>query len=100
MSKQRIPPVSKDTLVTDLLSQLPAIVPVMVSHGFLCLSDPALRQAIPASLTLGTAASIHGVDLKALLRDLSQIAEQRSGAPPDEETLADGARPGGAADKA
>lgn len=92
MGEQTIPPVSKDTLVTDLLSQLPAVGPVMVSYGFLCLSDPALRQAIPPNLTLGTAAAIHGVDSDALLRDLSKIAEQRSGAPSHQEASADRAK--------
>jgi metal-sulfur cluster biosynthetic enzyme len=92
MGKRNVAPVSKDAVVTEMLAQIPATGAVMVGYGFLCLSDPTLRQAIPASLTLETAAAIHGVNLEALLRDLCEVAQQPSDAPPDWEMQAERAK--------
>jgi metal-sulfur cluster biosynthetic enzyme len=76
MSERKLPPISKDTPVVDLLAQMPSAAAVMVSHGFFCVADAALRQVIPADLTLATAAAIHGVDVEALLADLCRAVEQ------------------------
>ena len=91
MGERRLPPLSKDTPVVDLLAQMPAAVAVMVSYGFFCLADAALRRVIPADLTLGAAAAIHGVDAETLLRDLHRAVEHA----PDGETLPEGTRAAG-----
>jgi len=88
MSERSLPPLLKDTPVVDLLAQMPATAAVMISYGFFCLADTALRQVIPADLTLGAAAAIHGVDAEALLGDLRRAVEDAS----DGETLPEGTR--------
>ncbi len=90
MSERRLPPLSKDTPVVDLLAQRPAAA-VMISYGFFCLADAALRRVIPADLTLGAAAAIHGVDAETLLRDLHRAVEHA----PDGELLPEGTRAAG-----
>ena len=91
MSERRLPPLSKDTPVVDLLAQRPAAAAVMISYGFFCLADTALRPLIPRHLTLGAAAAIHGVDAETLLRDLHRTVEH----PPDGEALAEGTKAAG-----
>jgi metal-sulfur cluster biosynthetic enzyme len=86
VSERRLPPLSKDTPVVDLLARMPAAVAVMIGYGFFCLADTALRRVIPADLTLGAAAAIHGVDPDVLLGDLRRAVEHA----PDGETLPEG----------
>lgn len=78
MSERRRSPLSKDTPVVDMLAQMPATAAVMIGYGFFCLADASLRQVIPADLTLGDAAAIHGVDAETLLRDLQRAMERAS----------------------
>ena len=86
MTGHRLPALSKDTPVVDLVAQMPAAVAVMISYGFFCLADAALRRVIPADLSLGAAAAIHGVDPDGLLSDLRRAVEDA----PDAETLLEG----------
>src|SRR4030042_201716 len=86
MTGHRLPALSKETRVVDLVAQMPAAVAVMISYGFFCLADAALRRVIPADLSLGAAAAIHGVDPDGLLSDLRRAVEDA----PDAETLLEG----------
>lgn len=70
------PRIAGDSLVVELLERFPQTEEVMVSYGFMCVGNAALRQVIPRTLTVESAAHIHGVNLEALLEALNLAAER------------------------
>jgi len=70
--------VSGASIVADVIREVPGSLETLISYGFKPLADPELRARVASSVTLGTACSMHGVDLDALVADLTAL--QRGGA--------------------
>lgn len=68
------PSIAGDTVVVRLLEAYPQTEEVMVSYGFTCVGSPILRKVLPPTLTLETAAGLHGVDVESLLDALKHAA--------------------------
>lgn len=62
--------------VVELLGRFQGAEEVMVEYGFTCVGNPTLRGVIPRTLTVQTAALLHGVDLASLLDALNRAAEE------------------------
>jgi metal-sulfur cluster biosynthetic enzyme len=70
--------VSADSIVADVIREVPGSLEALISYGFKPLADPELRARVASSVTLGTACSMHGVNVSELIADLTAL--QRGGA--------------------
>lgn len=77
-ASQRSSEVSAGSIVADVIREVPGSLETLISYGFKPLADPELRARVASSVTLGMACSMHGVDIDALIGDLSAL--QRGGA--------------------
>lgn len=66
--------ISADTIVADVLDQVPGSLELLISYGLRPLADPEIRNRVAANATLGTACERHGIDLQGLIRELQQLA--------------------------
>lgn len=83
-----------DSRVSDLLQRYPAMLPVLIQHGFAPLAQPALRAVLAPTVTLAQALKIRGLNAereRELLRSLVAVATEASG----DASAPDGARVGG-----
>jgi metal-sulfur cluster biosynthetic enzyme len=65
------------SVVADVLASVPGSLETLISYGFKPLADPELRARVASSVTLGMACEMHGVDVQALINDLTAL--QRGG---------------------
>jgi metal-sulfur cluster biosynthetic enzyme len=75
--------VTNSSVVADVIKNVPGSLDVLVSYGFKPLADPELRARVASSVTLGMACDMHGVDLQALISDITalQNGEARAASP-------------------
>jgi hybrid cluster-associated redox disulfide protein len=66
-----MPQITKDTIISDILSIAPDSVPLFRSIGMNCLGC-----AMASGETLGQACSVHGVDVDDLLVRLTEFIKQ------------------------
>jgi len=62
-------PITKDTIIGDILDRRPQAAPLFMEIGMHCLGSPASR-----SETLEEACQVHGADADALLQKINAIA--------------------------
>lgn len=65
--------VSGESTVADVIRDVPGSLEMLISYGFKPLADPELRARVASMVTLETACSMHGVDLEALIADLTEL---------------------------
>jgi metal-sulfur cluster biosynthetic enzyme len=65
--------VSAESVVADVIQEIPGSLETLISYGFKPLADPELRARVASSVTLGTACSMHGVEISALIADLTAL---------------------------
>ena len=65
--------VSAASIVADVIREVPGSLETLISYGFKPLADPELRARVASSVTLGTACDMHGVDISALIADLTAL---------------------------
>jgi hybrid cluster-associated redox disulfide protein len=58
--------VTKDMIIADVLMKDRALAPIFMGHGLHCLGCAAANME-----TIEEAASVHGIDADALLKDLN-----------------------------
>ena len=63
-------PLTKDTIIADILKEAPHAVPLFRSVGMNCLGC-----AMASGETLGEACSAHGVDPEELLKQLADVTQ-------------------------
>ena len=63
-------PITKDTIIADILKEAPHAVPLFRSVGMNCLGC-----AMASGETLGQAAEAHGVDPEELLKQLADMSQ-------------------------
>ena len=63
-------PITKDTIIADILKQAPHAVPLFQSVGMNCLGC-----AMASGETLGEACSAHGVNPEDLLKQLADVTQ-------------------------
>ena len=63
-------PITKDTIIADILKEAPHAVPLFRSVGMNCLGC-----AMASGETLGQAAEAHGVDPDELLKQLAEMSQ-------------------------
>ena len=71
-SKKTKESVSKDMLLGEVVSKYPGAVDVFMKHGLPCAMCGAAF-----SETVEQGAEHHGIDLKALLKDLNKVADKK-----------------------
>ncbi len=74
--EERITAVTPETNVYLLVKQHPQCLDILVNRGFTPLKNPVMLNTVAKTVNLGTAASIHPVDLGSLLRDLNEAIRQ------------------------
>ena len=67
--------VSAGSTVADVIREVPGSLEALISYGFKPLADPELRARVASSVTIGTACSMHGVDVDALIADLTALQQ-------------------------
>ncbi len=83
--EQVIPPrgdgyqVTPSSVIADVLASVPGSLETLISYGFKPLADPELRARVASSVTLGTACDTIGIDIQALIRDLTALQRGGSG---------------------
>jgi hypothetical protein len=75
--RERITVVTPETNVYLLVKQCPQCLDILVNRGFTPLKNPVMLNTVAKTVNLGTAASIHPIDLGSLLKELNE-AVQRS----------------------
>lgn len=65
--------ISASSIVADVIREVPGSLETLIAYGFKPLADPELRARVASSVTLGTACSMHGVDISALVADLTAL---------------------------
>lgn len=65
--------VSADSIVADVIREVPGSLETLISYGFKPLADPELRARVAGTVTLGMACDMHGVDVQALIADLTAL---------------------------
>jgi metal-sulfur cluster biosynthetic enzyme len=65
--------VSADSIVADVIREVPGSLDTLIGYGFKPLADPELRARVASSVTIGTACIMHGVDIDALIADLTAL---------------------------
>ncbi len=68
-------PITADSIVADVVRWYPQALPVLERHGFTMLRNPVARRTLARGVTLSFAASMRGVPLETLLKDLSAVAQ-------------------------
>ncbi len=68
--------VTPNTVVAEVLDQVPGALEMLISYGLTPLADPVLRKTVTPHVTLETASRVHAFDLEALLRDLNRLASE------------------------
>jgi uncharacterized protein involved in response to NO len=66
--------ITQDTIVADVIEQVPGSLELLISYGLTPLADPEIRARAAPNATLGTACERHGIDLQMLIRELEQLA--------------------------
>lgn len=61
-------PITKDTVIGDILDIAPETAPIFLSIGMHCLGCPASRGE-----TVEQACAVHNVDVDALLKRVNQV---------------------------
>jgi uncharacterized protein DUF1858/NnrS protein len=88
--------IGPDTVVGKVLDAYPESLKIFVGHGFAALQNPVLRAMAAKMVTISQACRMHGIELEALLRDLTALErsakEAKTGATPLARTAA-GERP-------
>ncbi|MDI6759669.1 MAG: DUF1858 domain-containing protein [Candidatus Brocadiaceae bacterium] len=72
----RITVVTPETNVYLLVKQHPQCLDILVNRGFTPLKNPLMLNTVAKTINLGTAASIHPVDLGSLLKELNEAIPQ------------------------
>ncbi len=70
------PEVDPDQTVAAVLTRWPETLDVFLHHGFTPLADPVLRERLASTISVRQAATAHGVDLEALVADLTRAIER------------------------
>jgi metal-sulfur cluster biosynthetic enzyme len=70
--------VTPTSIVADVVREVPGSLEMLIGYGFKPLADPELRARMASGVTLGMACDMHGVDIQALVGDLTAL--QRGGA--------------------
>jgi uncharacterized protein involved in response to NO len=65
--------VTPASIVADVLASVPGSLETLISYGFKPLADPQLRARVASSVTLGMACDMRGVDIQALISDLTAL---------------------------
>jgi Domain of unknown function (DUF1858)./NnrS protein. len=65
--------VTPASIVADVLASVPGSLETLISYGFKPLADPELRARVASSVTLGMACDMRGVDIQALISDLTAL---------------------------
>jgi metal-sulfur cluster biosynthetic enzyme len=65
--------VSADSVVADVIREVPDALAMLISYGFRPLANPELRERVAGSVTLGLACQMHGVDVQVLVADLRSL---------------------------
>ena len=60
--------ITKDTIIGDLLNEVPEAAPLLLQMGMHCLHCPASRGE-----SIGEACEVHGVDSKPLLDKINAL---------------------------
>jgi metal-sulfur cluster biosynthetic enzyme len=63
--------VSPESIVADVIREVPGSLETLIAYGFKPLADPELRARVASTVTLKMACSMHGVDINALIADLT-----------------------------
>jgi metal-sulfur cluster biosynthetic enzyme len=71
--------VSADSIVADVIREVPGSLDALIGYGFKPLADPELRARVASSVSIGTACSMHGVDVEALVADLTALQRGEAG---------------------
>lgn len=66
---------SAGSVVADVLKNVPGSLELLISYGFKPLADPEMRARVTPHVTLGTACSMHGIDIQALIVDLERLSD-------------------------
>jgi metal-sulfur cluster biosynthetic enzyme len=67
--------VSGDSIVADVIREVPGSLAALISYGFKPLADPELRARVASTVTLKMACSMHGVDMDALIADITALQQ-------------------------
>ncbi|HEU4403510.1 MAG TPA: DUF1858 domain-containing protein, partial [Candidatus Polarisedimenticolia bacterium] len=70
------PPIASETMVGDLLTAYPALLPIFVTNGFAPLANPLLRRTLARGVSVAMACRMHGVDLDGFLGQLTRAKER------------------------
>ncbi|HHT9120675.1 MAG TPA: DUF1858 domain-containing protein [Candidatus Hypogeohydataceae bacterium YC41] len=73
---ERITVVTPETNVYLLVKQHPQCLDILINHGFTPLKNPIMLNTIARTVNLGTAASMHPIDLGNLLKELNEAVRQ------------------------
>ncbi len=73
---ERITVVTPETNVYLLVKQYPKCLDILVNKGFTPLKNPMMLNTVAKTVNIGTAASIHPVDLGSLLKELNEAVQQ------------------------
>ena len=72
----RVTVVTPETNVYQLVKQHPQCLDILVNRGFTPLKNPVMLNTVAKTVNLGTAASIHPIDLGSLLKELNEAIHQ------------------------
>lgn len=76
----RVTVVTPETNVYLLVKQHPQCLDILVNRGFTPLKNPIMLNTVAKTVNLGTAASIHPIDLGSLLKELNEAVRQNQSA--------------------
>ncbi len=65
--------IGPDTVVGKVLNAYPESLKIFVGHGFAALQNPVMRAMASKMVTISQACRMHGIELDALLRDLTAL---------------------------
>lgn len=68
--------IGEDTIVADVIDQIPGSLELLIANGLTPLADPEIRARAAPNATLGAACVRHGIDLQSLIQDLDQLARR------------------------
>jgi hypothetical protein len=70
-----------DSIVADVLVNIPGSLELLISYGFAPLADPQLRTRITPTVTLGSVCAMQGLDVASVIGDLNRLQDEvRAGA--------------------
>jgi uncharacterized protein involved in response to NO len=79
--------VSAASIVADVIREVPGSLETLIAYGFKPLADPELRARVASTVSLGMACDMHGVDIHALIDDLTALQRGGAGTPPRQRIL-------------